>query len=281
MSRSSPSTDPTDITQLRLPAGSLRVLQITDTHLYADPDARLLGMDTLLSLHQVLDTFGRCNWPIDLVLCTGDLVHDATTEGYRTLARLLDTLGVPVYCLPGNHDLPEMMQSNLTAERVSCPSRVDIGNWQIVLLDSVVEGAVGGHLDDEQLALLSTALTDPTHHALVALHHQPVPVGSQWIDRIGLDNGDTLLSMIADQDQVKGVLWGHVHQSFDARHGHIRLMGSPSTCVQFAAGAKNFELDSQPPGFRLLALTPDGQLHSQVFRSPQQSADLRLAAQGY
>jgi Icc protein len=63
---------------------------------------------------------------------------------------------------------------------------------------------------------------------------------------------------------VKGILWGHVHQSYDGQLGEIRLMGTPSTCVQFKPLVDDFELDTRPPGFRLLTLNADGQIETQV-----------------
>ena len=65
---------------------------------------------------------------------------------------------------------------------------------------------------------------------------------------------------------VRGVLWGHVHQQVDRRHGAIQLMASPSTCVQFAPGSVGFKSDALPPGYRWLDLHEDGSLHTGVSR---------------
>jgi len=270
-----------DLSQHRFPPGTLKVLQITDTHLYAEPESRLLGINTLDSFRSVIEEFRQTGWPVDLVLATGDLVHDASPSGYRQLAEMLDAFGLPVYCLPGNHDQPQIMREYLVSSHVTTPQVVDRGNWRIVLLDSVIVGEVGGHLEDAQLTLLREALRDSDKPTLVTLHHQPVAVGSQWIDSMGLDNGDALLRIVDQAPQVRGVLWGHVHQTYDDMRGHIRLMASPSTCVQFAPNSDDFALDEQQPGFRLLALTPDGKVHSQVLRTLDMPLGLDLASSGY
>lgn len=270
-----------DLTRRTLPAKTLRVLQITDTHLYTEPRGRLLGIDTLQSFRSVIDEFQRSGWQPDFVLATGDLVHDAHPRGYARLAETLDSFGVPVYALPGNHDVPRVMREHLVGERVSTPQIVDKGNWRIVLLDSVVVGEVGGHLADGELALLREALAGNDRPTLVTLHHQPLPVGSRWIDNMGLDNGDALLELVAQAPQVRGVLWGHVHQTFDRLQGGVRLMATPSTCVQFAPDSDDFALDAEPPGFRLLALTPDGQIHTEVRRTLDMPSGLDMASGGY
>lgn len=281
MSTASTGVGDQDIRHLQLPAGTLRVLQVTDTHLYAKPGPRLLGIDTLDSFHTVIEAIEHCGWAADMVLATGDLVHDASPQGYRSLTTLLDRFGVPVYCLPGNHDNPEVMRQHLSSPLVSTPGVVDRGDWRIVLLDSVVVGEVGGYLASAQLNLLRDALRDNRRHTLVTLHHQPVRVGSDWIDDMGLDNGDEFLAITDQAPQVRGVLWGHVHQQYDAWRGDVSLMASPSTCVQFAPHSHGFAVDVNQPGFRLLALTPDGTIHSQVIRSEAMPAGLDLASAGY
>ncbi len=270
-----------DLHRSLLPNDCLRVLQVTDTHLYAEEGGRLLGVDTLESFGAVIKAFQETDWTPDLVLATGDLVHDASPRGYRRLASLLDHFGVPVYCLPGNHDAPQTMRDHLHGEFVSCPQVVDHKGWRLVLLNSVVEGDVGGHLPESELRLLEQAIESSRHPLLVALHHQPVAVGSAWIDAMGLDNPEALRARIRGSAQVKGLLWGHVHQQYDGQLDGVRLMGSPSTCIQFAPGSDEFTVDPQQPGFRLLALMPDGRILSEVMRTRQVPLGLEVASSGY
>jgi Icc protein len=271
----------TDLRHLELPPGTLRVVQITDTHLYAKPASRLLGVNTLDSFRSVISEIRQAAWPADLVLATGDLVHDASAEGYRQFAALLEDFGCEVCCLPGNHDEPGLMRKHLCSGRVSSPRVVDSGHWRIVLLDSVTPGKVGGHLDEAELQHLAAKLQHCDRPTLIALHHQPVPIGSAWIDQHGLDNAAELLAAIHQAPQVRGILWGHVHQAYDRMHGAVRFMASPSTCVQFAPHSRGFTVDRKQPGFRLLALTPDGRIHTQVLRIPSMPAGLELSSSGY
>jgi Icc protein len=41
-------------------------------------------------------------------------------------------------------------------------------------------------------------------------------------------------------------------------HRRIRLMGTPSTCMQFAQDADEFEVDVRPPAYRWIELGDDG-----------------------
>jgi Icc protein len=263
------------------PAGTLRVLQLTDTHLYANPVGTLLGVNTLDSFERVIRHFRDCHWPLDLLLATGDLVHDASSQGYAKIGRTLAGFGVPVFCLPGNHDEPAVMRAHLRGEGVSTDTVLDHGDWRFVMLDSVIPGEEGGRLEDDELRRLDEALMDNNRHTLVCMHHQPVKVGSAWIDTMAIENPEPLFEIIDRHPQVRGILWGHVHQTFDARRNAVRLMASPSTCVQFAPHIDEFQVDEEPPGFRLLALLPDGTIRSEVVRIDEIPQGLEVASSGY
>lgn len=264
-----------------LPAGTLRIAQITDTHLYADTERRLLGLNTLECMRQVIDLVQASGWPLDMVLATGDLVHDASPAGYHLASVEFSRLGVPVYCLPGNHDIPQVMLDSLGSNGMSMPDQVDTEHWRLVMLDSVIPDAEGGHLAEKELAHLRRALTEQDKHTLVCLHHQPLPVGSRWIDTMALDNGDAFFDIIDRHDHVRGVLWGHIHQVYEGMRKQVQLLASPSTCVQFSVGMDNFQVDEQPPGCRLLALLPDGSIRSEVLRLDAYPDGIDLNSGGY
>lgn len=257
-----------------------RVLQITDCHLFADPEARLLGVPTQQSLDAVLAAVS--DRPRDLVILTGDLTQDAAPEGYRRLLDRLDELGTPFAWLPGNHDDPATMRACLAQAGRSAPDHVVLGDWLVVMLDTSVPGQDVGHLAEGELARLDRLLADhPRRHVLVCLHHHPVPVGCHWLDPIGLGNAGAFFRVLDRHPNVRGVLWGHVHQVFEARRDGRRLMASPSTCFQFKPRTREFTLDPLPPGWRELALYPDGTLQSRVHRLEDYEVTLDTAAAGY
>ena len=270
-----------DLRNTVFPAGTLRVLQLTDTHLYANPVGTLLGVNTLDSFERVVRHFRDCHWPLDLLLATGDLVHDASPQGYEKIGETLASFDVPVFCLPGNHDAPAVMREHLCADGVSTQMVHDHGDWRFVMLDTVIPGEEGGRLANEELQRLEDALASSDRHTLVCMHHQPVSIGSAWIDTMSIENPETFFQIIDRHPQVRGVLWGHVHQTFDARRNAVRLMASPSTCVQFAPHTDRFQIDAEPPGFRLLALLPDGTIRSEVVRTDGMPQGLDVASSGY
>ena len=158
-----------------------------------------------------------------------------------------------------------MFACTLKGTRAQSGGHLLAGNWQLIFLDSTVPGAVHGHLREAELARLDVALQEqPERHALICLHHQPVPIGSTWLDELLLDNADALFAITDRHPQVRGILWGHVHQAFDATRHNVRLLASPSSCVQFKPGCVDFTVDDKPPGYRWLELSVDGRIETDV-----------------
>ena len=60
-----------------MPQDIVRVLQITDPHLFAEADNNLRGTVTADTLNAVVDHVLEQRWPADFVVLTGDLVQDA------------------------------------------------------------------------------------------------------------------------------------------------------------------------------------------------------------
>jgi Icc protein len=257
-----------DIEQLKPRSnGVLRLVQITDCHVFARAGERLRGMDTRRSFAAVLGAALARHAQLDLLLATGDLSEDGSAEAYDFLAGEFDATGIPTYWLPGNHDDPRRMREHFTAARVRAAKQIIAGGWLILLLDSTLPGEVRGRVGDAELAFLERSLR---RHAelptLVCLHHQAVDSGSRWIDEKGLQNGAELRARLARHDNVRAVLWGHVHQASWRREAGIEWMSTPSSCVQFKPLSVEFALSDETPGYRYLGLYNDGSISTSVHR---------------
>lgn len=242
----------------------LRLIQLTDLHLQGSQNGSLKGVATLPSLEATLAHARARDWPPDALIVTGDIVQD-DPAGYRHLRRLLGTVDRPVLCLRGNHDVPEAMERELGHEPFVLRGPLDLGAWRIVLLDSCIAGSAGGHLGGQSLGELEQALaTAGGRHCLVCLHHQPVSMGSRWLDSVGLDNAEQFFEVLDRHHPARAVLWGHVHQRYEGQRKEVRLLATPSTCAQFLPGSDNFAVDQRPPGYRTLTLGADGSLLTEV-----------------
>ncbi|MDC9590032.1 3',5'-cyclic-AMP phosphodiesterase [Xenorhabdus sp. XENO-10] len=237
-----------------------RILQITDTHLFANKGDSLLGINTYCSYQAVLDMILKQNLDIDLIVATGDLVQDQTINAYQHFAEGIARLSAPCVWLPGNHDYQPAMVDTLAAAGISPSKQIFIGqHWQVIMLDSQVQGVPHGELTDYQLEWMKKCLDEHSErHTIVMLHHHPVPSGCTWLDQHSLRNSSELSECLKDRTQVKAILCGHIHQEVDEMWNGIRVMATPSTCVQFKPHCTNFMLDTVAPGWRYLELSVIG-----------------------
>ena len=258
----------------------LKLIQITDSHLGVNHGDTLLSMNPDDSLVDVLTLINLQQSDIDLVLATGDIANDASLAAYqRFYTTVTDHLLAPLVWLPGNHDDHEMMEAILPGSQ----HRVVYKDpWLVVMLDSHVPGEIHGSFAKAELNFLARVLArHPQLHILVCLHHQPVPVGSQWMDRYIVQNAHAFWETISPYNNVKAVIWGHVHQHFDEYYNDIRLLSSPSTCIQFAPEQQDFTLDTTMPGYRWLHLHNDGTLETGIERVPEKDYGIDFNSQGY
>jgi 3',5'-cyclic-AMP phosphodiesterase len=248
---------------------SLRLLHVTDPHLFGPAEGALRGIVTRRSLATVLQQARARHWNAEAILLTGDVVHD-DAGGYATVRELMGDLGKPVWCLPGNHDDAAAMRAELAEPPFSIGGHHDRGAWRVVMLDSCVPGKDWGRLSETELRRLEAALAGAGgRHVLIGLHHHPLPMGSRWIDAVALKNPDDLFAITDRFACVRVIVWGHVHQSFDTRRKGVRLLATPSTCAQFLPGSEQFALDPAPPGYRHLSLRSDGTIDTEVVRVAQ------------
>ena len=281
-------TDMPPLDHLQLNAFSadqvLRLVQITDCHLGKQSGERLVGMDTDISLDHVLTLIQEEQPEAHLLLATGDLANHGSAEAYLRLKAKLAPLGLPYAWLAGNHDGRDLMVD--TVGNCLLPRTVRAGRWLIVMMDSAVPGQVGGELGEQELVHLEDALSAhaDADYVIACLHHQPIPIGCDWLDEQRLADSDKLLSILSRDSRMRAVLWGHVHQAFngqDARLPGVQLLSAPSTCVQFAPNSEGFKLDQVAPGYRWLDLHPNGLIETAVSRLDGIDLAVDYASQGY
>jgi len=261
---------------------AIRLLQLSDTHLFAEPDGRLLGQNTRETFAAVVAHAQAHHWPPDAILFTGDLVHDEQLAGYRWLKDRLAQLRVPCYCIPGNHDRVDLIAGYLDPHAIESLRVIQIRDWDIVLLDSSIPYEEGGYLLPHILAGLDRHLKqEPKRSTLISLHHQPIPMGSAWLDTMMVENRADLMKIVEHHPQVRAIVWGHVHQALTTHHGTIRMLSAPSTCIQFQPGSAEFAMDTATPGYRWLDLYADGTIETGIERIDAYPDPLRLNDGGY
>jgi Icc protein len=241
----------------------VRLIQVSDCHVSADRETDYRGQNADRNLQRLLPVMRA--WDPDRLLLTGDVSEDASPAAYARVAAMLGTIGTPVLALPGNHDEPGEMRGHFPLGPWQGIRMELLGRWALVLLDSTGKGQVSGTLSQQTLERLDHCLRGcAAEHLLIALHHQPVSVGSPWIDRYGLEEPDRFLKICDLDRRIRCIVWGHVHQDFRAERNGVLLLGAPSASVNSLPGREQFTPDLSGPACRWLELAPDGAVETGV-----------------
>jgi len=274
-----------NVRQEALAGRALRLIQITDTHLYRSPAGALLGLNTQHSFEEIVRLVADQQSSPDIIVATGDIAQDASVEAYQRFAETVSTLDAPFYWIPGNHDRRSVMKS-LSDYADAFTSCVKLGNWQIIMLDTSHPGDVHGLLKDSELDILKKNLAGTgkgktIEHSLVCLHHNPIPGTAGWMQDIGLHNAEEFIDILRQYESVRAVVYGHIHQTLDLEHEGIKFFCTPSTCIQFKPHVEDFALDLLSPAYRWFDLNPDGSIYTQVERLQNYDIQVDKDADGY
>ncbi len=269
----------------------MRILQLSDPHLLADPTGQCRGRAPLPllrhGLRQALHQLRAPGDAPDLLLISGDLCQDESWGGYGLLASLLDEAlpgrSLPVALLAGNHDHPALLRAALGRRAVIAPAVIASGPWRLLLLDSHRSGDVAGELGALQLGWLGRQLAalpaGDGASLLVAVHHPPIPIGDAGMDAIRLRDGEALLALLRPVAALKGLVFGHVHQHWQGEmpgRPEVPLLGCPSTLCGFGPVQPCPLGRPDDPGGRWLDLGPDGLLQQRLLRwAPVDGPSLR------
>ncbi len=246
---------------------SVTVLHLTDFHLYADAGAAIKGIVSRDSFEAVLARACAAHPQARVMILGGDLAQDESLSTYRWLAQRLRQHEFKYLVTPGNHCKLDRLREGLEIPLCGHGPRALalVGGWRVLGLNTHWKGRVGGMLSNDELAWMDQELQH-AEHVLIAMHHHPFPTGSAWLDDIALNNADEFWRLVHDHGNVRGIVCGHVHQAIDIRRNGIRLMSTPSTCIQFKPRRPTFELDDASPGYRWIQLGDSGSLESGVVR---------------
>ncbi|ANF31810.1 hypothetical protein A0130_09090 [Leifsonia xyli] len=248
----------------------LRILHLSDTHLYGDGRLHYGIVDTLAGLDRVLARASVLS-DVDVVVASGDLSDDGTVDSYRRLKGTLEPWaaerGAAIVYAMGNHDRREGFEEVL-GERETVTI---VRGFRVVTVDTSVPGAGYGHVSEEQFDWLREVLTEPAENGtVVVLHHPPVPPTTVLFEPLRLVDPESLLGVCATGD-VRLILAGHFH------HGLVTEAGDAGIPVVVAPAVANTTDVLWPPpreravrgaGFAWVQLPAEGPVRAHLLTAP-------------
>ena len=239
------------------------ILQLSDLHLFADPDAVLFGIPTRRTLRDVLAHIEASGLQPHHVVVTGDHTHDELPETYADVRELLTPFLDRLHQVPGNHDDRARLREGFSdriggtgAERITFSFEAD--GWLCLGLDTHIPGEVGGRIGPEQIEWVRSRVGERQPRGVVLfMHHPPVELGVAWLDRIGVEDRAALQELLAEEPRIRLVSCGHVHHESSHRVGGAEVVTVPSTGLQFSPLSQEAEFVAAPPGYRIIELHGD------------------------
>jgi len=242
-------------------------LHLTDIHLLDDIHEDIRGFNTYESLNAVIQKIKDEQTDFEFIVVSGDISQTNNLKSYQLFKNTLQKLDKPVYCIPGNHDNPQLLKTFFPKTPINNITSIEHDNNLILFINTQVKNEQFGQISESNLYEISQLLDAKKQlSAIIVLHHPPVATKSEWMDNIGLKNGPDFLASVRQYPNLKLILFGHVHQQIDASFQHVQLCATPSTCYQFKPGTPTIEYDKLTAGYRLVKITNDGTIHSSVSR---------------
>ncbi len=81
---------------------------------------------------------------MDALIHTGDLAQVPVEQTYQRYLAFVQSLNVPYYQIPGNHDDSRVFPFHQHANQVHA---IHFGTWTMILLNSAVQGKIDGWVE--------------------------------------------------------------------------------------------------------------------------------------
>jgi len=152
----------------------------------------------------------------------------------------------------GNHDKRNALKKYVKSDLIDTHGYINytISNYplEIICLDTAIENNIEGTIFETSIKWLEEKLTKSRNKpVIIFMHHPPIEIGSLLFDHINCNNGDEFIKLISKYQNVKEVIFGHVHCFFDKIINGIKFSSCPSASIQYPIDAKsdkNIQLDT-------------------------------------
>ncbi len=252
-------------------ASILRFAHISDTHFGPSRSFEYKGRRTYEYAQKLVEVLNSVPCKFDFIVHTGDVANDPSSAAYEQAAEVFAAIKVPMYFATGNHDNSRDIRHHLKFgpcemlphDETILSYAFSLKGFRFVAFDARGPNSIDpqGIFSPSQLEFLRAEIQG-SKQPLVFFGHYPIlPFYSPWFDaNMRIQNGFELHNMLVGaRDRVRGVFFGHVHQSLQATRDGVTYTSVPSSFYQFGSWPGDEEPSLDPsylPGFNIVTLTP-------------------------
>lgn len=235
------------------------VAQISDHHIVA-PGARTYGrIDSAAMLRHAVSVLNQLRPQPALVICSGDLVENGTAEEYAHFKEIISDLKAPFLPTMGNHDRRDefLTAFGVQTQAGSAPFIQYVrpaGDIQIVILDTITEGAGAPSFCAARARWLDRILGASTRPSFLVTHHPVFPSEIEWMDPATQEWTSFLADVVDDhRSSIIGMTSGHIHRAIHTRTFDVPASSCPSTAHQVALDFESPDpvYSEEAPGFQI------------------------------
>ena len=211
------------------------IAQISDTHIALDtPDADRRRGD----FERTVADINALDPQPDVVVHTGDIVHNGRADEYAVAAAILAGLKAPLYVIPGNKDDRTNLRKAFAGAGYFSPGAdfidyaIEDFPVRLIGLDTLDPASNKGDFSSERIERLIRWIdAEATKPVAIFCHHPPfaVPVGPAPINFVRPEIMEELGAALQRSGRIAGVFSGHVHRETKGQIGKIPAV--VVTCV--------------------------------------------------
>jgi Icc protein len=226
------------------------IAQISDSHI--DPESDKIE-DRLRDLRCVVNDINSLDPNPNIVIHTGDVVHNGTQKKYDLALTILGDIQAPLHVCPGNRDDRKLISRNFQTGRDISPGSeflqysIDDHPVRLIALDTLSATTnMGDYSRARADELRQLLVEEPQKPTVLFMHHPPFEIVSskypfQFDD---WDTVDHLTDVLKNQTQVQHLFCGHTH-----RNSKGEIVGIPASTVPSIA--TDLRLGDFPKGAEL------------------------------
>jgi Icc protein len=228
------------------------IVQTSDTHLVLDtPDAdqRIRDFERTVADLNALDPAP------DVIVHTGDIVHNGRRDEYAEAVRILANARAPVYVLPGNKDDRANLRAAFSAAGYLSPDSafvdyaVEDYPIRLIAVDTLSTASNRGDFCEERVRrLIGMIDAEASKPIAIFAHHPPfkVEVGPDPINFETPEIMARLQQALQHSGRVIAVFCGHVHRSTSGHVGRIPVMVAPCIATSLRKGEYPTRMQTRP-----------------------------------
>lgn len=228
------------------------IAQISDTHIALDtPDAEQRIRDFEVTIADI-DTLDPAP---DVIVHTGDIVHNGRQDEYAQAVRILSQTRAPVYVIPGNKDDRTNLRAAFSPRGYLKPGSdfveyaVEDYPVRLIAVDTLNISSNKGDFCSERARRLTERIDAELKKPIAILAHHPpfeVKVGPDPINFETSEMMARLRQVLQHSDRVVAVFCGHVHRGTAGQVARIPATVMPCIATTLRRGEYPAHMKTSP-----------------------------------